>query len=535
MTSSVPKFAWILVSGVLAVQSALAADSDFQSEVKSAAAALAASPGYRWNASIRTEGAGPFSGTSGVTGQTQKDGYTWVTSTTPGGTLEFARKGEQTAVVLDGSWMTLQQATARSAGRGTPSPFNQGGFDRQALAQFKMPPEQVDDVLGKVSNLHREGNAITAELTPEVVNDLILAGTPLGGRGGRNRGRGGAAPQMRNAQGTVSFTISDGVLTGFSVALNGLREAAGNEEKLSRVTTTTISKLGASGVELPANAKEIVDALVAGRTPDVFVPDPGFNSLFNGHDLTGWAGRPEHWSVQDGAITGKTTRENPAKGNNFLIAKSGDKNLIVDDFELRFLYRIIPDNDAGFANSGDAVSEQGPGQLRRGRLPGRLRSGPELLGHSLRRGGRRRRPRHHGRTRRVGDLDRRWQKGSHRPLGQIRGDPGQDQAERLERVRVIAQGNRLQHFINGVPTVGVVDQTEGKRLRSGILALQLHAGEPMTVQAKNIEIKSLSTAGRGRRREHQSRQGFQARPALHRAQGDARARGSRCASIRKAA
>src|SRR6267378_2590358 len=56
--------------------------------------------------------------------------------------------------------------------------------------------------------------------------------------------------------------------------------------------------------------------------------EPGFKSLFNGKDLTGWAGRPNHWSVEDGAITGQTTTENPAKGNNFLIAKNGEENMI---------------------------------------------------------------------------------------------------------------------------------------------------------------------------------------------------------------
>src|SRR5262249_41753353 len=59
---------------------------------------------------------------------------------------------------------------------------------------------------------------------------------------------------------------------------------------------------------------------------------------------------------------------------------------------------------------------------------------------------------------------------------------------------VIARGNHLQHFINGVPTVDVFDDDESKRLTSGILALQLHAGEPMTVRFKDIRIKSLSSA-----------------------------------------
>src|SRR5437762_4039737 len=80
--------------------------------------------------------------------------------------------------------------------------------------------------------------------------------------------------------------------------------------------------------------------------------EPGFRSLFNGKDLSGWAGRPEHWSVKDGVLTGMTTKENPAKGNNFLIAKQDGTNLIVGDFELRLSYRIVANNDKGFGNSG---------------------------------------------------------------------------------------------------------------------------------------------------------------------------------------
>ena len=61
--------------------------------------------------------------------------------------------------------------------------------------------------------------------------------------------------------------------------------------------------------------------------------EAGFKSLFNGKDLKGWAGRPQHWSVEAGAITGVTTKENPAPGNNSLIAKDGDQTLVVSDFE----------------------------------------------------------------------------------------------------------------------------------------------------------------------------------------------------------
>jgi hypothetical protein len=39
--------------------------------------------------------------------------------------------------------------------------------------------------------------------------------------------------------------------------------------------------------------------------------------------------------------------------------------------------------------------------------------------------------------------------------------------------------------------VDVIDEQQSKAAKSGILALQLHAGPPMTVQFKNIRIKSV--------------------------------------------
>ena len=92
--------------------------------------------------------------------------------------------------------------------------------------------------------------------------------------------------------------------------------------------------------------------LLVGGALQAAESEASFKSLFNGKDLTGWAGRPEHWSVEDGAITGRTTKEKPAKGNNFLIAKDGEKNLVVGDFELRLSYKIVANNDRSFGDSG---------------------------------------------------------------------------------------------------------------------------------------------------------------------------------------
>jgi hypothetical protein len=56
---------------------------------------------------------------------------------------------------------------------------------------------------------------------------------------------------------------------------------------------------------------------------------------------------------------------------------------------------------------------------------------------------------------------------------------------------IIAKGNHLQQFINGMPTVDVTDDCESMRASIGVLALQLHVGQPFTVQFKDIRLKKL--------------------------------------------
>src|SRR5215212_6317111 len=94
--------------------------------------------------------------------------------------------------------------------------------------------------------------------------------------------------------------------------------------------------------------------LMAGFAGNVLAQkaEPGFKSLFNGKDLSNWAGRTNHWSVEDGAITGITTKDNPAKGNNFLIWRPNGTNGIVEDFELRLSYKIVGNNTKNFGDSG---------------------------------------------------------------------------------------------------------------------------------------------------------------------------------------
>ncbi|MBM3335342.1 DUF1080 domain-containing protein, partial [Candidatus Sumerlaeota bacterium] len=60
---------------------------------------------------------------------------------------------------------------------------------------------------------------------------------------------------------------------------------------------------------------------------------------------------------------------------------------------------------------------------------------------------------------------------------------------------VIARGNQLIQKINGVVFSEIIDEQEGARATSGVLALQLHAGPPMVVEFKDIRLKPLAPEG----------------------------------------
>src|SRR6056297_985038 len=68
--------------------------------------------------------------------------------------------------------------------------------------------------------------------------------------------------------------------------------------------------------------------------------EEGFDPLFNGKDLSGWEGNPELWSVEDGAITGRTKSPDDLDYNQFLIWRGGE----VENFELKAMIRVEGNN-----------------------------------------------------------------------------------------------------------------------------------------------------------------------------------------------
>ena len=219
-------------------------------------------------------------------------------------------------------------------------------------------------------------------------------------------------------------------------------------------------------------------------------PLAGFKSLFNGRDLTGWTGNPQLWSVKDGAIVGRTTAEAGTARNTFLIWTNGT----VGSFELRIAYRIVPGDDKGFANSGIQYRSKVLDSTNWvvGGYQADLEAGTKFSGilydEAEVAGGRRIMA---ARGERV-VWDKECQKQVVGSLGNSEDLQAAIKKEDWNEYVIIAQGNHLQHFINGRNTVDVTDECEGKRLTRGVLALQLHAGPPMRVEFKDVRLKSMA-------------------------------------------
>ena len=217
-------------------------------------------------------------------------------------------------------------------------------------------------------------------------------------------------------------------------------------------------------------------------------PEPGFRSLFNGTDLTGWDGDPQFWSVREGAITGQSTPEKPVQENTFIIWGDG----MVDDFELHLSYRIVGNSPENFGNSGIQYrSRRMPaskgGHWVAGGYQADIECGPNYSGILYEERGR-------------GILATRGQKVTIDPAGkpQVTGSVGESKAIQAaikagdwNEYVIIAQGWHLIHKINGHVTVDVTDEQAAKRVRSGLLGFQMHVGKPMTVQFKDIFLKRL--------------------------------------------
>ena len=212
--------------------------------------------------------------------------------------------------------------------------------------------------------------------------------------------------------------------------------------------------------------------------------EEGFQSLFNGTSLDGWEGNTALWSVQDGAITGQTKADTDLKHNTFLVWKGGT----VGDFELRLRYRIVAGNSGIQYRS--KVLKQGPQGPIVGGYQADFEAGKTYSGILYEEQGRGILAQRGQKTRIVAGADGKAKVEVAGSVGKSEEIQAKIKHEDWNDYVIIAKGNHLQHFINGVATIDVVDEDAARAAKTGVLALQVHQGPPMTVQVKDIRIKN---------------------------------------------
>lgn len=214
--------------------------------------------------------------------------------------------------------------------------------------------------------------------------------------------------------------------------------------------------------------------LLLATTQVIAQDSPKGKSLFDGKSLTGWSGVPGLWSVQDGAITGKSSADAPLKNNTFLVYEKPIK-----DFELTCEFKITGGN-SGIQYRSKVLDQE---KFIVGGYQADIATN-QYMGINYEEKGR-------GIIATRGQIVTIDEKGNKIVIGSC-GDPKELETKfnlsDWNKYKVIAKGNVCMHLINDHLMSMVIDNQVEKRSFEGVLALQLHTGPPMTIQFKNIML-----------------------------------------------
>ncbi|MEQ1840661.1 MAG: DUF1080 domain-containing protein [Verrucomicrobiales bacterium] len=208
--------------------------------------------------------------------------------------------------------------------------------------------------------------------------------------------------------------------------------------------------------------------------------EEGFVDLFNGKDLTGWDGNPELWSVEDGAVTGKTKGPEHLTYNQFLIWRGGT----VKNFELRVKMKVEGDSNSGIQYRSKELPENGKWSI--GGYQCDVHPAAEnnaMVYHERGRGI----VAKNGQTVVVDPAAKKWLT--------VEREPVAVNIAEWNEYTVIATGNHLVHKINGQVTTELHDFDEAGRSLDGLLAFQVHRGPAMKVSIKDVQLKVLPDGG----------------------------------------
>ena len=203
-----------------------------------------------------------------------------------------------------------------------------------------------------------------------------------------------------------------------------------------------------------------------------------FQSIFDGKTLSGWEGDTSFWKVVNGVITAEETPTHGLTNNSFLIYRAATPA----DFEFIADYRISEGGNSGVQYRSEQVDGI-PFALKGYQAD--IDGANTYTGQNYEERGR-------------GFLAMRGQIAS-LPTGgkpEITGSVGNSDSLKAKiktgdwnEIHIVAKGNHLLHYINGVLMSETTDNDTIARKAQGLIGLQLHVMPAMKIEFKNIRLR----------------------------------------------
>ncbi len=227
--------------------------------------------------------------------------------------------------------------------------------------------------------------------------------------------------------------------------------------------------------------------------------DEGFIEIFDGKSLDNWEGDASLWRVENGSLVGEIVPGSELKTNSFIVWRGGT----TEDFELKTEVRITESGNSGInyrsAPFGDIPNAltgyqadidgkntyTGQNYEERGRTTLAYQGEKSIISSQPDPGA-------------EGSLRANVKKNAWQSREVTERIATQDSLRTLmnvndwNEIHIVAKGNLLQHYVNGVLICEVTDNDEHNRKMSGVLGVQVHVGPPMKVEYRNIRLKTIN-------------------------------------------
>jgi hypothetical protein len=223
--------------------SAAAAMADSRDDIKAALQKLSDSPNYSWKSQMQ---GGFMEGT--FQGKTEKNGYTWLSLPFGDSNYEVVIKGNKAAIQTDDGWDSSANILASASD--PPSP---PVIAARIAQNFRSPSDQMLENVDDLQNIQKTDTGFTADFSDEAAKRLLL----FRPRHTATTNPDNNVPQMdaSNAKASIRITLKNGQISQIQLHTTGTITFDGDDHDVDRTTTTDISDVGTTKIDVPGDAK----------------------------------------------------------------------------------------------------------------------------------------------------------------------------------------------------------------------------------------------------------------------------------------